>query len=108
MLDLQNLKSTAEKNKLANEAAYTAWVESHSVQTIMAANKARARLSRAYNIASRRIRDPRIPKRSRNAFSFFLESRFQSGVERGSTAVDNMKDLGRQWASMPDFQKQVR
>ena len=108
-MSAQRLEITANENKLANDAAYKAWVESHSPIETDAANRARQRL-RKISVAHKRkgdIKDERLPKRSLTAFTQYSQSRWQSGDFTGEPFQGVAKSIAQEWKSLTPAEKKV-
>jgi hypothetical protein len=105
---VKSLRSTAESNKLANNAAYKAWVESHTPDDVSAANTARRRLVSKYGVRVRAIRDDRQPKRPQVSFALFTKSRWGSGDLNGQPVVEALRSVAQEWKALPPSEKKVR
>jgi hypothetical protein len=96
---------------LANEAAYKAWVESHTPDEIRAANLARLSLKRKVGKKGSGkytpIEDPRIPKRPRGALAVFTKERWASGDLKGIPLVVATKSLKNEWSTLSAAEKKV-
>ncbi|KAI2640506.1 hypothetical protein GGS26DRAFT_586509 [Hypomontagnella submonticulosa] len=106
----QRLASIAEQNKLSNNAAYKAWVESHTPIQIKTAINARQRLKKKYNFPPKKvfkpIRDSRLPKSPTSAYSLFTRARWASGEFGNKTIPEAAKQIGSEWKSLPDTERQ--
>lgn len=87
------------QNRAVNAANYKKWVESHSIEAIYKANLARYRLTKLYNIKTRKIVDERMPKRPVSAFAHYVKSR-TSSFNEGQTVSSVIKDIGSAWKSL--------
>ncbi|KAI1474796.1 hypothetical protein K445DRAFT_315189 [Daldinia sp. EC12] len=106
----QRLANAAEQNKLSNAAAYTAWVESHTPEETVAANKARYLLKRKFQYPAsphvvKLIRDHRIPKRPVTPYSLFTRARWASGDFAGRPFGEAAKAIGKEWLKLPDIER---
>jgi hypothetical protein len=108
---LQHYNHVANENKLANEAAYRSWVESHTPDQIRAANAARASLKRKIGKKKTKefapIEDPRIPKKPVNVLAAFTKERWASGDMKGISVADASKALTNEWKTLPAAEKKV-
>jgi hypothetical protein len=104
---VQELHTTAERNKLANQVAYKNWVDSYTPQEINAANNARLLLKRVYNKKSKRqIQDPRFPKQPLTSYAAFVQARWQSGAVVGDAKVQ-MTNLSAEWKKLSPEERKV-
>lgn len=87
------------ENKATNAANYKKWVESHTVEDIHKANLARNRLTRVYNVKTRKITDDRFPKRPVTAFAHFVKAGMSSH-SGGKTMPEAVKDMSAVWKSL--------
>jgi hypothetical protein len=102
-------QSAAEENQRANAAAYKAWVETHPIEQIHNANKARNLLKNKYNIPKgyvKLIKDERQPKRPVSAYSLFTKARWSSG-DFSTGVKDSSKAIGQEWNNLSESDKQV-
>ncbi|KAM0283618.1 hypothetical protein ACHAQH_002396 [Verticillium albo-atrum] len=109
--ETERLKEVAEKNKLANNAAYKAWVESHSPEEINAANNARNVLRRKLNkgkgVTHRYpIRDERLPKRPTTVYNLFFKARWASGDFSGDV-TQATRTIAEEYKQLGEAQRQV-
>ncbi|CAJ2501782.1 Uu.00g046350.m01.CDS01 [Anthostomella pinea] len=107
----QRLEVLAHDNKLLNAAAYKAWVESHTPQQIVAANKARKLLKTKYNIPkaklnARTIKDERQPKRPSTPFSLFTKARWATGDYANHSIVEATINISKEWRALQDSERQ--
>ncbi|RKU42134.1 hypothetical protein DL546_004587 [Coniochaeta pulveracea] len=110
--EIEHLEKVAAQNRLANQAAYRAWVESHSVTDIDTANRARRRLRRIApaNTSLHKksdIRDDRQPSKPLSAYTMFSLERWQSGDLVGQKATDAAGKIAQEWKSLSDSQRQA-
>ncbi|ROT37282.1 hypothetical protein SODALDRAFT_334368 [Sodiomyces alkalinus F11] len=108
--ELERLQEKADENKTANHEAYKAWLQQHDPETIYAANAARARLDRLlpegrYKSYRTRIRDPRLPKRPRSAYTQFSQERWATGNLTGSPP-ELAKEIAAEYKALPASEKQ--
>ncbi|OIW35164.1 hypothetical protein CONLIGDRAFT_689410 [Coniochaeta ligniaria NRRL 30616] len=104
--DKARLEITASENKLANDAAYRAWVESHSPVEIDAANRARQRLRRLLPAHKKGdIKDDRLPKQPASPYAAYIASRWKSGELAGESFKDASSDSASKWKSMSAAEK---
>ncbi|KAB5536438.1 hypothetical protein GE09DRAFT_1192617 [Coniochaeta sp. 2T2.1] len=103
----ERLETEASQNRLANEAAYKAWVETHSPIEIDAANRARQRLRKISPAHKRKydIKDDRLPKRSLTAYTMFTKARWNSGEYAGESFTDTSANIVSQWKSLSAAEK---
>ncbi|KAI2784785.1 hypothetical protein F4815DRAFT_454212 [Daldinia loculata] len=104
----QRLTDTAAQNKLNNAAAYKAWVETHTPDQTVAANRARQLLKRKYNypVANlKTIHDPRVPKRPITPFSLFTKARWASGDFATRPFAEAAREIGKEWIKLPDVER---
>ncbi|KAF3346338.1 hypothetical protein VD0002_g7826 [Verticillium dahliae] len=109
--ETERLKDLAEKNKVANNAAYKAWVESHAPADIAAANNARNVLRRKLNkgrgVTHRfPIRDERLPKRPTTVYNLFFKARWASGDFSGSV-TETTRTIAEEYKQLSEEQRQV-
>lgn len=82
----QSLTETAAENRLLNDAAFKAWVASHTANEIHEANNARRLLRRKQGKQVTRnyiIHDERQPKRPTSPYAHFIKARWASGEFTG-------------------------
>ena len=94
------MTKAASQNKLANDAAFRSWLESHTPAEIHAANLARKRLSKSV------LKDARLPTRPVNSYALFIKSRYVTGT--GVAVTEQSKQLAAEWKSLSDAERQVR
>ncbi|KAJ8130653.1 hypothetical protein O1611_g2974 [Lasiodiplodia mahajangana] len=109
--EMQRLESIVQQNKLANAAAYKAWVESHTAQEIYEANLARRALKKKHNFPKgllKLIRDERIPKRPSTAYGLYTKARWASGDFSGTSesASEAMGRIAGEWKSLKAAERQ--
>ncbi|TPX14252.1 uncharacterized protein E0L32_000646 [Thyridium curvatum] len=105
-LERQQLQATAEQNRLANLAAYKAWVESHTPEEIAAANNARNRLAKLTNKSHSRIADERQPKRPVSAYLCFVKAKWASNDYTGTPAPEVAKAIASEWKGLSGSERQ--
>lgn len=100
----QRLQERADQNKVTNAANYKRWVESHSIADVAAANNARSRLRREFDVIinPRKITDERMPKRPLSGFAQYLKAK-----SAGTTgpAPARLKSLSEQWKTLSASEK---
>lgn len=101
----QRLEETGKQNRLANVAAYKAWVETHPPAEIIEANKARKALKKHHGINLNPIKDDRMPGRSLGAYILFTKSRWGSGEFAASEVTSASKTIGQEWHALPAAEK---
>ena len=94
---------------MANNAAYKAWVESHTAEEIADANRARARLQKISPSARKRapIPDERQPKRPSTAFALYVKARWATGDFAGQPVGVAGKEISREWKSLSASERKV-
>ncbi|TLS29470.1 hypothetical protein PpBr36_00185 [Pyricularia pennisetigena] len=113
--ELQEYEEIAAKNKLANEVAYKAWVQSHTPAQIKAANKARSRLARVFKMKSvkktllaRGIKDHRIPIAPLTAYMIFVQSKMKAAsVTSPTDARQNISEAASEWKNLSATERKV-
>lgn len=103
----QRLQDAADKNRLANEASYKAWVASHPPEDIDAANKARTFLRRVSPIHRTPIEDDRLPKRPVSSWILFSKARWASPTYTGMSVKDATKMISSEWKEISASERQV-
>lgn len=97
------MKNIAASNKDANQDTRRDWVESFPPEVIYTANLARRRLakkldkSRVYV-----IHDERLPKRTGNAYTAFVKSRYSNS---GGSPTENFKAVAQEWKDLSEHEK---
>ncbi|KAJ2982297.1 hypothetical protein NUW58_g6473 [Xylaria curta] len=108
--EIERLGSIAEKNKLANAAAYKAWVESHSPLDTYNANKARKSLKKKFNFPVgplKTIRDERLPKKPSTPYALFTKARWASGDYTANGPItEHAQSISREWKSLTTAERQ--
>ncbi|KAI0400297.1 hypothetical protein F4802DRAFT_499420 [Xylaria palmicola] len=109
--EIQRLQSTVDENKLVNAASYKAWVESHPVPEIHAANMARKHLKRKFDHPKgplKLIHDERLPKTPLSSFALFTKARWVSGdFSVGSLSLAEIAvKIGKEWKSLTPAERQ--
>ncbi|KAF3360474.1 Charged multivesicular body protein 5 [Verticillium dahliae VDG1] len=87
--ETERLKDLAEKNKVANNAAYKAWL-----------NKGRGVTHRFP------IRDERLPKRPTTVYNLFFKARWASGDFSGSV-TETTRTIAEEYKQLSEEQRQV-
>lgn len=113
-MDDQALNQTANENKVKNDAAYKAWVQTHTPLQIKEANNARIHLLReakAKNVKKlgpyRPIKDDRLPKKPTPSYAFFVADRVVSGDFKGLTKSESFALIGREWKALSAGERKV-
>lgn len=108
----QHYNHLAHTSKEKEQAAYKQYVESHSVEEIEAANKARVALRR--KLKGKRgggmwpkINDERAVKRPVNPFAQFIANRFASGDFKHMVASQATKLIAQEWKALSEEEKKV-
>lgn len=108
--EMQSLIDTAAENKIANETAYKAWVESYSPREIYDANVARRTLRRKapgkFALRNFTIRDERQPKGPQHAFSLYMKSRWATGDLTGKIA-DSAKQVAEDFKNLDPAERKA-
>lgn len=108
--ELQEYADTAARNKIANDASYRAWVESHEPIEIYNANVARRQLRRKTegwgSFTRPSIRDERLPKGTQLAFGLYSKSRWASG-ELSGAVTEVAKQLAEEYKNLDPVEKKV-
>ncbi|OLN88736.1 hypothetical protein CCHL11_01869 [Colletotrichum chlorophyti] len=106
--EIQRLQEKADENKRTNDAAYQAWVTSHTPQEIAEANRARARLRKIHGrLTPRDIQDDRQPSRPQGPYVLFTKARWASGDLNGTTAPTAASRLSQEWKALSEPEKSV-
>ncbi|CAI7675634.1 unnamed protein product [Penicillium manginii] len=97
----------ADKNRATNEAAYEAWVRSHTPLQIKEANSARRALARDPTRKTRLflIKDDRQVKRPTSAFLLFTKERSFGGTDFKDMASTQV-EAAKQWHSLSESEKE--
>lgn len=109
----QHYNHLRQTQKEKDEADYKRFVESHSVDEIEAANKARARLRRHYSGDQQQakkwqpIKDERAVKKPSSAYILFSRSRWASGDFKNITVAEGSKLVGQEWKALAQDEKKV-
>lgn len=110
----QSLNHEANQNKLQNQAAYKAWVESYTPLQIHHANLARVKLLRTHKEAGQKslvqyrpIKDERSVKGHRTAFAFFVKERLDSGDFKGMNVGEAFRLMSREFKELPSSESKV-
>ncbi|KAI0397870.1 hypothetical protein F5Y17DRAFT_413866 [Xylariaceae sp. FL0594] len=109
--EVKELESLALQNAAENKAIYKKWVESYSPEQIRAANRARRRLKKKYNIPASiktivRIRDERPTRRPLAPYMLYLKSRWASGDFAGVDPREASRRIGAAWRGLTDAERQ--
>lgn len=116
--ELQELEETAAKNKISNEIAHKAWVQSHTPSEINEANKARHYLARVFKLKSVKgvcltrghIKDDRIPSSPLSPYMNFMKLRLKElshqAPDNFRTGV-NMTDAATAWKKLSEAERKV-
>lgn len=104
----------AHTTKEQELAAYKQYVESHTIEEIEAANKARARLRRQQKGGKSQakkwpsIRDERAAKRPATPYLMFVTNRWASGDLKNIRVVEASKLISQEWRALSSDEKKVR
>lgn len=105
-VDRKALEDEAGQTRIASVANYKAWVESHTIGEIKEANAARRKLNKLYKNpddetdAISLIHDSRVPKRPKNAYLLFTQSRREELLGQGVSGTDAVAQLARDWNAL--------
>ena len=112
-IDLSTLANTlkhynhlANQNKAANDTAYRQWIESHTPTAIHNANLARRHLKKL-GVNAPLLQDDRQVTGLRRSYTYFYQSRMQSGDLRGLKIGEAAKLVGREWRGLSASEKKV-
>jgi hypothetical protein len=98
----------AQQNKVANEVALKAFVESRTVYEIHEANLARSRLRTKHGkVGLLPFNDPRYPTRSLTSYFAFIKSRLRSPEFEGQLGQTRIVALAEQWKNMSAEERKV-
>ncbi|KAH7080557.1 hypothetical protein BKA63DRAFT_246760 [Paraphoma chrysanthemicola] len=111
--ELEHYNHIAQERTAAKRAEFRAWIQSHTPQQILDANKARSRLRRIvktgiakkYPAHTQKLEDDRQPKRLRNAYTLFFAERRSSGDFKGISAIDASKLIAAEWKALSEGEK---
>ncbi|KAK0737617.1 hypothetical protein B0T21DRAFT_365677 [Apiosordaria backusii] len=95
----------AHANKVRNDATIISWATTYPVETIEAANRARSALRRLGRKSRSSIPDPRRPKGTRTAFSYYVTQRYQSGDFNGIPIRNVMPACASEWKTMSEAER---
>ncbi|KAL2858383.1 hypothetical protein BJX68DRAFT_165473 [Aspergillus pseudodeflectus] len=103
----EQYKNQAEANKIANEAAYEAWIKSHTPKQIQEANHARRRLGQL-NVTKRVVllKDDRLVKRPTGPYFFFIADKREAGSGIGKSVTEEASHLGEEWKNLTQAEKE--
>jgi hypothetical protein len=118
----QHYNHLANQNKATNEAAYKAWVLSHTPEQIRLANNARRALRKLYTkrkedgfktkaktpAGTEPLKDERIPKHAPSSSALFVKARLASGDMAGIASTESLKLIGAEWKALSASEKKVR
>ncbi|KAF2717721.1 hypothetical protein K431DRAFT_315564 [Polychaeton citri CBS 116435] len=110
-VQLEHWTKIAEEHKLAVESELRKWLETKSVEELLAANQARAILRRKLKTKNAHVKyaslkDDRIEiKRPGNAFSLFVTDMYSSGEIRGVSKETGL-ELSKRWRELPSSEKE--
>ncbi|KAA8652137.1 hypothetical protein EYZ11_012792 [Aspergillus tanneri] len=102
----ESFAATVKSNKEANEVAYKEWIKSHPAVQVRDANIARRRLARLTGRIFPPLRDDRLVKRPRNAFSFYMKERYGGGDFKHMTAPEMISQARQEWQGMTNIEKE--
>ena len=103
---LKHYNHLANQNKAANDTAYRQWIESHTPTVIHEANLARQHLKRL-GVHATPLQDHRQVKGLRTTYTYFYQSRMQTGDFRGLKVSEAAKLIGREWKGLSASEKKV-
>lgn len=108
MTDMQqHYNHIANQNIAQNAAAKQEWINSHSPEEIYNANVAREGLSKRTKGYVVKIKDERLVKRPRNAYTFFVKERYTSGDFKGIKVPEATSLITREYKGLTDSEKKV-
>lgn len=93
---------------MANQAAFHAWIQSHSPLEILNANIARNMLKRRGVPAMHKLPDDRQVIRARSNYTFFYRDRLDTGDFKHMVLSDAAKQISGEWNKLNEAEKEVR
>lgn len=102
----EHFTSIAAANKRTNNAAYEAWIQTHTPLQIKDANLARRRLAKLTSGFVPQLRDDRLVKRPRTAFVLYFVDRTEGGDFKHMAAKDITSRVTEEWREMTDYEKE--
>ncbi|KAL3485905.1 hypothetical protein BJX62DRAFT_242479 [Aspergillus germanicus] len=104
----QQCENQAEANKIANEAAYEAWIKSYTPNQIREANNARRRLAQL-KVTKRAslLKDNRLVKQPTGSYFFFLADKREAGSGIGKKMTEETSYFAEEWKSLAPAEKEA-
>ncbi|KAL8995603.1 MAG: hypothetical protein Q9188_006769 [Gyalolechia gomerana] len=90
----------ANQNKAANASRYREWMQSLTPSQIAKANSARSKLNRRTKGKWSKLKDDRLVKGPKSAYTIFYIHRFRSGDFAGVKVPEAGKLLGAEWRGL--------
>lgn len=113
--DIEHYNHVARVAKEKGLAEYKAWVESHTPEQIIAANRARMKLRRDFTPTDKKhaykwpaINDERAVKKALTPYMQFARSRLNSGDFKNIPLLEGAKLVGQEWNALSSEEKMVR
>ncbi|CAI7610526.1 unnamed protein product [Penicillium glandicola] len=106
--DEERLQAQAKANLAANNAAYKAWVVSHTPLQIKDANNARNALSRLVDKNYAPIKDDRLPQKPKSAYVLYMSDRSNADDYYGKPGTEAFTAIAEEWSRLPQSEKDVR
>ncbi|KAJ5766990.1 uncharacterized protein N7511_004606 [Penicillium nucicola] len=104
-------RAQAEQNKIANKAAFEAWLNSYTPLQIRQANNARQQLHRVEDkTRSKRwspIPDERLVKRASTSYNLYFTERLRSSDNQHMDARERFATFAKDWAALPETEKET-
>ncbi|KAF1814217.1 hypothetical protein P152DRAFT_456446 [Eremomyces bilateralis CBS 781.70] len=115
--ETEHYNSLANANRVANDRAYDAWVQSHTPEQIRLANIARKSLNHRAKSGKtgtahsaklvRPIKDERQVKQPLNALILYTKQRWESGDLKGIAPSEAMKLVAGEWKALGEAEKKI-
>ena len=107
------MNHTANENRAKNVAAYKRWLSTYTPKQVKEANNARNQLRKEAKAAGKKttyphIKDDRLVKQPRNAYSYFLSARVASGDMKNMKITEIGGLVAREWKALNGPEKKVR
>lgn len=113
--EIEHYNHIARVAKEKGLAEYKAWVESHTPEQIIAANRARMKLRRDFTPKGKKhaykwplIHDERAVKKALTPYMQFARSRLSSGDFKNIPLLEGAKLVGQEWKALSAGEKMVR